>query len=50
MQWSDIQFRPPEKTLRQFAGLWLVCFGGLAAWEWFGRHHATRRSLSRPWP
>ena len=41
MQWSDIQFRPPEKTLRQFAGLWLVCFGGLAAWEWFGRHHAN---------
>ena len=23
MQWSDIQFRPPERTLRQFAGLWL---------------------------
>lgn len=41
MQWSDIQFRPPEKTLRQFAGLWLVCFGGLAAWEWFGRHHTS---------
>ena len=20
MQWSDIQFRPPERTLRQFAG------------------------------
>jgi Saxitoxin biosynthesis operon protein SxtJ len=33
MQWSDIQFRPPEKTLRQFAWLWLAFFGGLAAWE-----------------
>ena len=33
MQWSDIQFDPPRKTLRQFAGLWLACFGGLAVWE-----------------
>ena len=33
MQWSDIQFRPPLKTLRQFAGLWLAFFGGLAAWQ-----------------
>ena len=33
MQWSDIQFHPPLKTLRQFAGLWLVFFGGLAAWQ-----------------
>ena len=41
MQWSDIQFRPPAKTLRQFAGLWLVCFSGLAAWEGFVRGHAN---------
>jgi hypothetical protein len=41
MQWSDIQFRPPGKMLRQFAGLWLVCFGGLAAWEGFARGHST---------
>jgi len=33
MQWSDIQFHPPIKTLRQFAGLWLAFFGGLAAWQ-----------------
>jgi hypothetical protein len=33
MQWSDIQFRPSDKTLRQFAGLCLVLFGGLAAWQ-----------------
>jgi RsiW-degrading membrane proteinase PrsW (M82 family) len=30
MQWSDIQFNPSEKTLRQFAGLCLVIFGALA--------------------
>jgi saxitoxin biosynthesis operon SxtJ-like protein len=33
MRWSDIQFDPPRTTLRQFAGLWLVFFGGLALWE-----------------
>jgi hypothetical protein len=38
MQWSDIQFRPSARTLRQFAGLWLAFFGGLAAWQIFFRH------------
>jgi len=33
MRWSDIQFDPPRKTLRQFAGLWLIFFGGLALWQ-----------------
>jgi hypothetical protein len=33
MRWSDIQFDPPRKVLRQFAGLWLLFFGGLALWE-----------------
>ena len=33
MQWSDIPFQPDRKTLRQFAGLWLVCFGGMAIWQ-----------------
>jgi hypothetical protein len=37
MQWSDIQFAPPRKTLRQFAALWLVFFGLLALWEAIGR-------------
>src|SRR5271166_2730232 len=37
MRWSDIQFDPPRKMLRQFAGLWLVVFGGLALWEIYGR-------------
>ena len=38
MQWSDIPFRPPSRTLRQFAGLWLAFFGGLAVWQFFFRH------------
>jgi hypothetical protein len=40
MQWSDIQFDPPRSTLRQFAGLWLVFFAGLALWQ-----AAVRRQL-----
>jgi hypothetical protein len=37
MQWSDIQFDPPRKMLRQFAGLWLLFFGAMALWEIVGR-------------
>jgi hypothetical protein len=33
MRWSDIPFDPSRATLRQFAGLWLVFFGGLALWQ-----------------
>jgi hypothetical protein len=33
MQWSDIPLDPPRKTLRQFAGLWLAFFGGMALWQ-----------------
>jgi Saxitoxin biosynthesis operon protein SxtJ len=33
MRWSDIQFNPSEKTLRQFAGLILIVFGLLAVVE-----------------
>jgi hypothetical protein len=35
MRWSDIQFHPDPRTLRQFAGLWLLFLGGLAAWKGF---------------
>jgi hypothetical protein len=45
MQWSDIQFSPSPKTLRQFAGLWIVCFGGLALWQWLGRGHGTAAAI-----
>src|SRR5215471_3615737 len=33
MRWSDIRFDPTRRTLRQFAGLWLVFFGGLSLWH-----------------
>jgi saxitoxin biosynthesis operon SxtJ-like protein len=33
MQWSDIQFNPSTKTLRQFSSLFLVIFGVLALVE-----------------
>jgi len=33
MQWSDTTFAPSTRTLRQFAGLWIVFFGGFAVWN-----------------
>ena len=33
MQWSDVIKPPPDRMLRQFAGLSLVIFGGIAAWR-----------------
>ena len=51
MQWSDIPFHPPRKTLRQFAGLWLVFFGGMALWQALVRGHPTLGLVHRaPWP
>jgi hypothetical protein len=41
MQWSDISFAPPPRTLRQFAGLWLVCLAALAAWQGFVEGNRT---------
>lgn len=40
MQWSDISFQPSRKTLREFAGLWIVFFGALAAWQFWGKDRA----------
>jgi hypothetical protein len=37
MRWSDIEFDPTHKTLRQFAGLWLAFFGTLALWHGLAR-------------
>ena len=38
MQWSDVIKPPPEKMLRQFAGLCIVVFVGLAGWRaWHGQ-------------
>ena len=33
MQWTDVIAPPPEKLLRQFAGLFLIVFLGLAGWR-----------------
>src|SRR4051794_35497420 len=30
MRWSDVPLNPPERTLRQFAGLWTAVFAVLA--------------------
>jgi hypothetical protein len=38
MRWSDILRNPSGRLLRQFAGLWLVFFGGLACWQGLARH------------
>jgi Saxitoxin biosynthesis operon protein SxtJ len=33
VQWSDISFAPSDRTLRQFAVLWVLFFGGIACWK-----------------
>ena len=45
MQWTDIPFDPPRTTLRQFAGLCLVVFGGMALWEALVRGHTRSRLI-----
>jgi Saxitoxin biosynthesis operon protein SxtJ len=42
MQWSDIPFDPPRTMLRQFAGLWLVFFVGIALWQGLARGHVVQ--------
>ena len=37
MRWTDIPRDPSRATLRQFAGLWMIFFGGLALWEFLAR-------------
>jgi hypothetical protein len=45
MQWSDIPWEPSRKTLRQFAGLWIVFFGGFALWQGLMRGHPTAAAV-----
>jgi len=45
MRWSDIPFHPSRTTLRQFAGLWLVFFGGLTLWQALVRGHTGLASV-----
>ncbi len=33
MRWSDLPWTPTPRTLRQFAGLWLLFFLALAVWQ-----------------
>jgi hypothetical protein len=37
MQWADLNMTPTARRLREFAGIWLVVFGGISAWRaWHG--------------
>jgi hypothetical protein len=40
-QVTDHSLNITPRMLRQFAGLWLVVFAALAAWEYWGRGHQT---------
>jgi hypothetical protein len=42
MHWSDIPLDPPRNTLRQFAGLCVIFFGGMALWQGLVRGHTTQ--------
>ena len=39
MQWADVVKPPSNRVLRQFAGLWLVFFLGIAASRWWHGQH-----------
>lgn len=39
MKWSDIQFQPTKKVLRQFAAAWLLFLLVWAAHQWLARGH-----------
>ena len=39
MQWADVVKPPSTRVLRQFAGLWLVFFLGIAASRWWHGQH-----------
>jgi hypothetical protein len=41
MQWSDLDFKPSDKTLRLFAVFWGVFFAGLACLQHFKYGHET---------
>jgi hypothetical protein len=41
MRWSDISFRPPDRMLRQYAGLWTVFFSAMAVWQGYLRGDET---------
>lgn len=44
MQWSDLPLNPSTRTLRQFAGLWILFIGGSAIWQ-YAVHARTQLGL-----
>ncbi len=47
MQWSDVTKPASHKTLRQFSALFLLVFGGMAAWRaWNGDRDTTAAVLA----
>jgi TRAP-type C4-dicarboxylate transport system permease small subunit len=47
MKWSEVVAPPPERLLRQFAGLFLVFFLGLAGWRaWHGQADGWAAALA----
>jgi hypothetical protein len=47
VDWKEVVARPKPKVLRQFAGLWLISFGGLAAARvWHGHADAAAMGLA----
>jgi hypothetical protein len=45
----QLEHRPPvvtARTLRQFAGMWLLFVGGFACWQWLGRDRATLAAVA----
>ncbi len=45
MQWRDVQLDPDRRMLRQFAGLWLGCFAGLAIVEYVVRQRPMAAAI-----
>jgi hypothetical protein len=41
MLWSDMPWSPSSRMLRQFAGLWIVFFAGLGAYQTCLREHTA---------
>lgn len=41
MNFSDIPRNPDNRMLRQFAGLWILFFGGIALSQYFRSHNTT---------
>jgi Saxitoxin biosynthesis operon protein SxtJ len=39
MQWVDVTTPPSERTLRQFAALWLIFFVSIGAWRALHQRH-----------